>query len=175
MSGETFITVIGKVHEDPDIKFNDGGGAVAKLVVVTNPRKFNRQKNEWESRPGKFWDCRAWNNGKMLLAENVANHLKKGDNVILYGEIETQAWEDEAGKKRRSDQLRIESIGKDFRWHQAPANDIPATAAADQAGGWGTQPPNGSWGAETQNQGGGWGDPAATGQGGWGNGSGATY
>lgn len=163
MSGETYITVIGKVHEDPGLKFNDGGGAVAKLVVVTNPRKFNRQTNEWENRPGKFWDCRAWNNGKMLLAENVANHLKKGDNVILYGEIETQAWEDEAGRKRRSDQLRIESIGKDFRWHQAPANDIPATAAADQ--GWGGQP----------NQGGGRGDPAATGQGGWGNGSSATY
>jgi single-strand DNA-binding protein len=136
VSGETYVTVIGKVHEEPGLKFTDGGGAVAKLAVVTNPRKFNRQTNEWDNKPGKFWDCRAWNAGKMLLAENVANHLKKGDNVILYGEIETNAWEDNDGKKRRSDQLRIEAIGKDFRWHQSPANDVPPTAEP----GWGSQP-----------------------------------
>jgi single-strand DNA-binding protein len=155
MSGETFVTIIGKVHDDPECKFNPSGSAT-RFTVVSNPRKFNREKNEWENKPGKFWECRAWNQGKMLLAENVANHVKKGDNVILYAELETQQWEDSEGKKRRSDQLRIEAIGKDFRWHQAPANDVPATA--DQA--WG--------GGGNTNEGGGWGDPAATGQGGWG-------
>ncbi|WNT44966.1 SSB protein [Arthrobacter phage AbbyDaisy] len=155
MAGETFLTIIGKVHDEPELKFTPSGSAVTRFTVVSNPRKFNREKNEWENKPGKFWECRAWNQGKMLLAENVANHLKKGDNVILYAELETQQWEDSEGKKRRSDQLRIEAIGKDFRWHQAPANDVPA--AADQA-----------WGGGNTNEGGGWGDPAATGQGGWG-------
>lgn len=151
MASETFITVIGKVHEVTDPKYMDDGSAVTKVVVVSNARKFNRQSNEWENKPGKFWDCRAWNQGKLLLADNVSNTLKKGDGVILYGELETREWEAEGGQKRRADQLRIETIGKDLRWHQAPANDVPA--AADQ----------------------GWGDPAATGQGGWGNGPGATY
>lgn len=145
MANETFVTVIGKVHEEPELKYLDNGSAVAKLTVVTNPRKFNRDKNDWENKPGKFWDCRAWNQGKMLLADNVANHLKKGDNVILYGELETNAWEDRDGNKRRADQLRIEAIGKDFRWHQAPANDVPTTAPADQ--GWGAAPDtSGGWG-----------------------------
>ncbi|SDK80402.1 single-stranded DNA-binding protein [Arthrobacter sp. ok362] len=160
MSGETFVTIIGKVHDDPECKFNPSGSAVTKFTVVSNPRKFNKQTNEWENKPGKFWDCRAWNAGRMLLAENVANHLKKGDNVILYGEIETQVWEAEDGKKRRSDQLRVEAIGKDFRWHQAYSNDVPAATTTD--GGWGntqnsqnTQPFTGGWGNEPSQ--GGWG------------------
>jgi len=157
MAGETLITIIGKVHDEPQQKFNDDGSAVTRLTVVTNPRKFNKQKNEWENRPGKFWECRAWNQGQMLLADNVANTLKKGDNVILHAEIETTVWQVEDGKNRRGDQLRIEAIGKDLRWHQAPANDVPAAPAAHQAlgggpadpGGWGNTPPSQSqpgWG-----------------------------
>ncbi|WP_284763415.1 single-stranded DNA-binding protein [Arthrobacter sp. efr-133-R2A-63] len=156
MAGETFITVIGKVHEVTDPKYMDDGSAVTKVTVIGNPRKFNRQKNEWENKPGKFWDCRAWNQGKMLLADNVSNTLKKGDNVILYGELETREWEIEGGQKRRADQLRIETIGKDLRWHQAPANDVPAAAPADQ--GWGAAPDtSGSWGNQPQTSQPGWG------------------
>ncbi|SDW34058.1 single-strand DNA-binding protein [Arthrobacter sp. cf158] len=149
MAGETLITIIGKVHDDPEQKFNVDGSAVTRLTVVTNPRKYNKQTNKWENMPGKFWPCRAWNQGQMLLADNVSNTLKKGDNVILHGEIETQVWEDAQGTKRRGDQIRIEAIGKDLRWHQAPANDVPAThqPAADP-GGWGGEPQanQGGWG-----------------------------
>lgn len=149
MAGETLITIIGKVHDEPQQKFNDDGSAVTRLTVVTNPRKFNKQTNKWENATGKFWECRAWNQGQMLLADNVANTLKKGDGVVLHGEIETQVWEDGQGNKRRGDQIRIETIGKDLRWHQAPANDVPATHTTADPGGWGTEPPQtsqGGWG-----------------------------
>ncbi|MBT8163076.1 MULTISPECIES: single-stranded DNA-binding protein [Arthrobacter] len=155
MAGETLITVIGKVHDEPEIKFTDGGGAVTKLTVVTNPRKYNSQTNKWENATGKFWDCRAWNQGKMLLAENVANTLKKGDNVIVHGEIETRAWETQEGQKRRADQLKIETIGKDLRWHQAPANDVPAVETATDPG-WGNQQAEPGWGNHPAANQGGW-------------------
>ena len=121
MSNETFVTIIGTVSKEPELKFTNSGTAVIKVTVVTNARKLNKQTNEWEKKPGKFWDCEAWNQGKALLAENIAETIKKGDTVIVYGELETREYKTQAGEQRRADQIRIEGIGKDLRWHQQPA------------------------------------------------------
>jgi single-strand DNA-binding protein len=171
MSGETFVTVIGTLSKDPELKFQPSGGAVTRITVVSNARKFNKQTNEWEKRPGKFWDAQAWNSGKALLAENIANTLKKGDTVILYGELETREWQAEDGTKRRADQIRIEAIGKDLRWHQAYANEVPA--ANNTPAEWGTAPQgNGPGGHQPAAQSDPWATPpqGAGNGGGWGNG-----
>ena len=152
MSGETFITAIGKLTKEPELKFLPNGSAVAEFSVAVNPRKFNKQTNEWENKPAKFWDCAAWNAGKQTLADNVVEALHKGTSVIVYGELETRAWEDRDGKKRSTDQLRVISVGKDLTWHQG--NSIPPSA-----GGY-AQPVS----TPTSEQ---WGSPAAAGSG-WG-------
>lgn len=135
MSGETYISIIGTMVADAELRFLPNGTGVANFTVAVNARKFNKQSNEWEKRPAKFWRCQAWNQGKALLAENVANVLKKGDTVILYGELETREYTTKDGDKRSADELRVEGVGKDLRWHQAYANDVPAQQPA--AHGWG--------------------------------------
>lgn len=159
MSGETFVTIIGTLTKDPEQKFYDSGSASTRITVATNARKFDNKTNQWVKQAGKFWDAQAWNQGKALMADNVANTLKKGDTVIVYGELETREYETAAGEKRRADQIRIEGIGKDLRWHQAYANDVPA--ATDQNWGGNQQQPaaanSGGWGNEPQTNQGGWG------------------
>lgn len=141
MSGETFVTIIGTLSKDPEQKFYDSGSASTRISVVTNARKFDSKTNQWVKQAGKFWDAQAWNQGKALMADNVANTLKKGDTVIVYGELETREYETAAGEKRKADMIRIEGIGKDLRWHQAYANDVPpADPAATAQGGWGNSP-----------------------------------
>lgn len=151
MSNETYVTIIGQVSKDPEMKHTPSGAGVARVTVVTNARKFNKQSNEWEKKPGKFWDAEAWNQGKALLADNIYNTIKKGDTVILYGELETREYTTKDGEQRKADQIRIEGIGKDLRWHQAYANEVPATTPAakedlwatpgvSNAGGWGNGP-----------------------------------
>lgn len=149
MSNETYVTIIGTMTADAEIRFTPSGAAVANFSVATNARKFNKQTNEWEKKAPKFWRCQAWNQGKALLADNIANVLKKGDTVVVYGELETREYEKD-GQKRYADELRVEGIGKDLRWHQAYANDVPAanqpaakedpwaTPGVSNAGGWGT-------------------------------------
>ena len=149
MSNETYVTIIGTMTADAEIRFTPSGAAVANFSVATNARKFNKQTNEWEKKAPKFWRCQAWNQGKALLADNIANVLKKGDTVVVYGELETREYVTKEGEKRSADELRVEGIGKDLRWHQAYANDIPASQ----------QPAAQQWG----------GDPSASSQG-WGNG-----
>ena len=163
MSNETYISIIGTMVNDAELRFLPNGTGVANFTVAVNARKFNKQSNEWEKKPAKFWRCQAWNQGKALLADNVANVLKKGDTVVVYGELETREYVTKEGEKRSADELRVEGIGKDLRWHQAYANDVPAqaqggynaatqarmnqpaedpwaTPAAASAGGWGSGP-----------------------------------
>jgi len=133
------VTLIGTVTGDPDLRFTPSGSAVTNFTVATNARKFNKNSSEWEKKPAKFWRCQAWNQGKALLADNIANTLKKGDAVVVYGELETREYVTKEGEKRSADELRVEGIGKDLRWHQAYANEVPAQAASN-AGGWGNGP-----------------------------------
>ncbi|MCQ1951590.1 single-stranded DNA-binding protein [Arthrobacter sp. zg-Y859] len=153
MSGETYVTIIGRLTKDPDLKFL-GNSAVAEFGVAVNARKFNKQTNEWEKKPTKFWDCGAWNAGKQTLADNVVEVLRKGDSVVVYGELETRTWEDRDGNKRSADQLRVISIGKDLTWHQG---NSPHQATG---GGYGqSQPSPDSWGSADA---GGWGSPSTS-------------
>jgi len=103
-----------------------------------------------KDQPAKFWRCAAWNQGKLTRAENVANLLKKGDSVIVYGELTTREYEKD-GEKKVAEEIRVESIGKDLTFH-----------AQAYAGNGGNQQPTAarSWGGSRP------GTPPAT----WGNG-----
>jgi single-strand DNA-binding protein len=169
MSDETYVTVKGRLTADPELRYATSGSAVSNFTVAARARRFDKKSNEWKDQPTKFWRCAAWDQGKLARAQNIANLLKKSDNVIVYGELVTREYEDEEGNKKTADEIRIESIGKDLTFHgQAyAANDSSEPASDSNAGGWGSSPQASS--------GGGWGDPAATGQGGWGNPGGQTY
>lgn len=168
MANETYVTVVGNLTADPEIRFTPSGSAVANFTIASTARKFNRQSNEWEDKTTRFWNCSAWNAGKLTLAENVVETLKKGDKVLAYGEIEPRDFETREGEKRSVVELRIESIGKNLTFHKATAQ-----------GGASQQPPahqNGGYGVPQSNQsappqqGGGWGAPPQHGNGGgWGN------
>lgn len=160
MSGETYVCIIGTLTKDPEQKFYDSGSASTRITVVTNARKFDNKTNQWVKQAGKFWDAQAWNQGKALMADNVANTLKKGDTVIVYGELETREYETAAGEKRKADQIRIEGIGKDLRWHQAYANEVPSSQGAND---W-----NAASAGSSSQASDGWGNQPQTSQGGWG-------
>ena len=162
MSDETYVTIRGRLTADPELRYATSGSAVSNFTVATRSRRFDKNTNEWKDQPTKFWRCAAWDQGKLARAQNIANMLKKSDNVIVYGELTTREYEKD-GQTHRADELRVESIGKDLTFH-GQAYAINEQPAAQQDQGWG--------GGNSQ---GGWGDPAATGQGSWGNSSGATY
>jgi len=155
MANETYLPVMGRLTADPELRFTPSGTGVAKFTVAVTARKFNRQSNEWEDKPTRFWDCIAWNQGKLALAENVAEGLKKGDKVIVYGELEPRNYETRQGEKRSVVEIRVESVGKDLRFHQ-PRQQPPETQQ-HQTGAYGVpqanqQPQGGGWGTLQQGQ-----------------------
>lgn len=151
MSGETYITIRGRLVSDPETRFTTSGVAVTNFTVAVSASRYDKDSQTWKDLPTKFHRCAAWNQGKLTRAENIANMLKKSDSVIVYGPLETREYEDKEGNKKSADEIRVESIGKDLTFHgQAYAGNQPAsepdaqdpwsTPGVSNAGGWGNGP-----------------------------------
>lgn len=152
MSNETNLTIRGRLTADPELRFTPSGAGVVNFAIASNSSKFDKNTNEFKDQPAKFWRCAAWNQGKLTRAENVANLLKKGDSVIVYGELIIREYEDKEDNKKTAEEIRVESIGKDLTFHGqayaandgAPKQQQPPAAQSQPWGG--NQPPANSQG-----------------------------
>ena len=80
-AGDTTITMIGNLVDDPELRFTPSGAAVAKFRVASTPRYLDKTTNEWKDGESLFLQCQIWRQA----AENVAESLTKGMRVILSG------------------------------------------------------------------------------------------
>ena len=115
MNGDTTITVIGNLTAAPELRFTQGGHAVANFPVASTPRTFNRQTGEWEDRPALFLRCNLWRKA----AENLAETLTKGSRVILAGRLRQRTFETREGDKRTVIELEVDEIGPSLRYATA--------------------------------------------------------
>ncbi|WP_456694963.1 single-stranded DNA-binding protein [Aeromicrobium sp. P5_D10] len=115
MAGETNITLIGNLTDDPELKFTPSGAAVANFTVASTPRTFDRQTNEWKDGDALFIRCAAWRQ----LAENVAESLQKGQQVIVTGALKVRNYERQDGSRGTSVELNVDEIGPSLRFATA--------------------------------------------------------
>lgn len=111
MAGETVITVVGNLVDDPELRFTPSGAAVAKFRVASTPRTFDRQTNEWKDGESLFLTCSVWRQA----AENVAESLQRGMRVIVQGRLKQRSYEDREGVKRTVYELDVEEVGASLR------------------------------------------------------------
>jgi single-strand DNA-binding protein len=128
MAGETVITVVGNITDDPELRFTPSGAAVANFTVASTPRTLNKQTNEWEDGEALFLRCSIWRQA----AENVAESLQKGARVIVQGRLKARTWETREGEKRTSFEVDVDEIGPSLRWATAKV-----TRASRSGGGGG--------------------------------------
>lgn len=138
MANDQPVIISGKLTEDPQLRFTPSGAAVANFTIAFNPRRFDRNTNEWVSGEAIFWRCEAWNQGKLTRAENICNLLKKADSVIAQGVIETKKWTTKDGENRSALQVNVHAIGKDLTFHGQAYQSNEAQGGQDWAG---NQPP----------------------------------
>jgi single-strand DNA-binding protein len=115
MSGETIITVIGNLTGDPELRYTQGGKAVANFTVASTPRTFDRQANEWKDADALFLRASAWGD----LGEHVAGSLTKGSRVIVQGRLRQRSYQDREGQQRTSIELEVDEIGPSLRYATA--------------------------------------------------------
>ncbi|MET8129203.1 single-stranded DNA-binding protein [Streptomyces sp. NPDC005065] len=137
MAGETVITVVGNLVDDPELRFTPSGAAVAKFRVASTPRIFDRQTNEWKDGEGLFLTCSVWRQA----AENVAESLQRGMRVVVQGRLKQRSYEDREGVKRTVYELDVEEVGPSLK--SATAKVTKTTGRGGQGGG---QQGGGNWG-----------------------------
>ena len=152
MAGETVITVVGNLVDDPELRFTPNGVAVAKFRIASTPRTFNKTTNQWEDGEALFLTCSVWRQA----AEHVAESLARGLRVIVQGRLKQRSYEDREGVKRTVYELDVDEVGPSLTFatakvtktggqRQAPAGDAWAGAKPannqQQGGGWGSTPP----------------------------------
>jgi single-strand DNA-binding protein len=177
MAGETVITVVGNLTDDPELRFTPSGAAVASFTVASTPRSFDKNTNEWKDGDALFLRCSIWRQA----AENVAESLTKGMRVVVQGRLRQRSYETREGEKRTVVELDVEEVGPSLKYATAKVTKASRGSGGggfgggDSRGDWGGSGGGGSRGGGQQSGGGGNApqeDPWATGggSGGWGGG-----
>lgn len=128
MAGETVITVVGNLVDDPELRFTPSGAAVANFRIASTPRTFDRQTNEWKDGDALFLSCSVWRQA----AENVAESLQRGMRVIVQGRLKQRSYETREGEKRTVIELEVEEVGPALKYATAKV-----TRTTRQGGGGG--------------------------------------
>ncbi len=98
------VILIGNVGADPDVKYLEGGVAVASLRLATTERYRNRN--------GENVEQTEWHNIVLWrgLAEVVEKYVKKGMRLYIEGRLRTRAWEDQTGAKRYTTEIYADNM-----------------------------------------------------------------
>src|SRR5690242_7901303 len=160
MAGETVITVVGNLVDDPELRFTPSGAAVANFRIASTPRTFDRQTNEWKDGDALFLSCSVWRQA----AENVAESLQRGMRVIVQGRLKSRTYEDREGQKRTVFEIEVEEVGPSLKY--ATAKVARASRSGGGGGGFGGGAPQGAPAGGGAPQDDPWATPAAPAQGG---------
>jgi len=93
MAGVNKVTLIGRLGQDPDVKYMADGTAVATFSVATSQEW--KDKTSGEKKEAVEWTkVVAWRK----LAEICGEYLKKGRQVYIDGRMATRTWEKDGQK-----------------------------------------------------------------------------
>jgi single-strand DNA-binding protein len=140
-AGDTTITVIGNLTDDPELRFTPSGAAVAKFRVASTPRFMDKTSNEWKDGEPLFLSCTVWRQA----AENVAESLQRGARVIVSGRLKQRTYETREGEKRTVIELEVDEIGPSLRYATAKVQKMSRSSGGG-GGGFGSGGGNGGGG-----------------------------
>ncbi|MFM2207527.1 MAG: hypothetical protein RL213_1502 [Bacteroidota bacterium] len=93
MSGVNKVILVGNVGKDPEVKYLEGGVAVAKFPLATTETYKNKE--------GQKVDQTEWHNIVLWrgLAEVAEKYVRKGKQLYIEGKIRTRSYEENNVKK----------------------------------------------------------------------------
>jgi len=123
MSSLNKAMLIGRLGQDPEVRYTQSNTAVANFSLATNER-FKDRNGEWQERT-EWHRIVAWGR----TAEICQEYLKKGSLVYIEGPIQTREWEDKDGQKKYTTEVKALTMQMlDSR------GDQPGGGSADKPG-----------------------------------------
>ena len=103
--GVNKVILLGNLGKDPEVKYTQGGMAVANFSLATS--------SSVKDKDGNWQDKTEWHNIKAFgrTAEIAGEYLKKGRTVYLEGRIHYDSWDDkETGQKKYMTQILVNEL-----------------------------------------------------------------
>jgi single-strand DNA-binding protein len=143
-AGDTVITLVGNLVDDPELRFTPSGAAVAKFRLASTPRYLDKQTNEWKDGESLFLTCNVWRQA----AENVAESLQRGMRVIVQGRLKQRSYETREGEKRTVYEVEVDEVGPSLRNATAKVTKAARGGGGSSGGGgFGGTPADDPWAA----------------------------
>lgn len=100
MSSLNKAMIIGRLGQDPDVRYTQSNTAVANMSIATSER-YKDKSGEWKEKT-EWHKVVAWGR----TAEVCQEYLKKGLQVYIEGPIQTNKWEDKEGQTRYTTEIK---------------------------------------------------------------------
>jgi single-strand DNA-binding protein len=148
-AGDTPITIVGNLVNDPELRFTNSGQPVAQFRVASTPRIRDNTTGEWKDGDSLFLTCNVWRQ----MAENVAESLQRGMRVIVSGRLRQRNYETAQGEKRTVYEVEVDDVGPSLLRASAKVNRVARTGG--DGSGFGGNSGGGSPGSSAQQRAGG--------------------
>lgn len=145
MAGDTLLPVIGNLTGDPELRFTPSGAAVVNFTVASTPSRWDKEQKKFVDGDTLFMRCSAWRD----IAENIAESLKKGQRVVVYGRLKQRSYDNKEGQKVTVVEMEVEDVGASLRYGTVAFTKSGETT---RTGGETTPPGGDPWATEPDDQ-----------------------
>ena len=126
------VTIEGNLTGDPEHGAGESGNEYARFTVAVNDRRLNETTNRWEDAGTVFHRVVVFNQ----QSRNVATSLRKGDTVIVAGDLRFGTYVDkESGQTRETRDVVAENVGASLKFAAVAVERSPKAngPAADRS------------------------------------------
>ncbi|MDP6319769.1 MAG: single-stranded DNA-binding protein [SAR324 cluster bacterium] len=122
------VMLIGRLGQDPEIRYTQSGSSVANVTIATN--------DYWTDKQGGKQERTEWHSlvlwGK--LADLAQSYLKKGSQVYVEGRLQTRDWEDQQGQKHYKTEVVVTTMQfLDSKMSDSSDTEYTATPSAQKS------------------------------------------
>ena len=135
--------ILGRIGNDPEIRYSASGSAIVNLSVATSEQWKDKQTGEKKEQT-------EWHRVVIFgkLAEIAGEYLRKGSQVYIEGQLRTRKWTDSNGVDKYTTEIVIPQIGGVMQMLGGRRDDSDQQQPRQQSG----QQPQGGWGTNPQQQ-----------------------
>jgi single-strand DNA-binding protein len=128
---DTFVTVVGNLTGDPELRFTPSAVAVANFRLAVTPRV--REGDSWKDADTSFFRINVW--------RQQAETLTKGTRVIVTGKLRHRTWQTDGGEQRTVTEVEADELGPSLKWATAKVERANRAGAGDKGGQFNDEPP----------------------------------
>jgi single-strand DNA-binding protein len=110
MSQGAFVTLVGYVAQEPNIRTTKNGKVVTELRVGISPRIHDKATGEWRDGESSYFSVNCWER----LAHHVRASMHKGEPVLVKGRFRTETYQDKEGRIRTETRITADTVGHDL-------------------------------------------------------------